>query len=662
MGTDFRLGDWIVRPQRRIIECGDACIHIKPKPMAVLECLAAAQGMPVSRNDLFDTVWPGGEVFDHTLNKCIAELRRAFGDSARDSRVIETIPKMGFRLILPVEPIGEEPIELEPSGSENQRSRTIVKQKLKLAAMLTISALLVLAILLLFDGPRSRLSNIVDTAFQNQAGDLVPQSEKRQPGLAVLPFVNMSEDTGSEYFSQGISEEILNSLAAANRVPVIARTSSFRFSAEGADIKEIGRLLNVSHVLEGSVRKADDQVRVSAQLFDTTTGLYVWADVYQGDMADILQLQIDITRQVVEQISLALGMPSSTATGSGLDGELATIQHTENIEAYELYLIGTQLLESYDPFPGERAVDYFERAIALDADYADAWVGKGRALHLLGLGGRGHPSMPADVFPQAIASYRRALEIEPRHATAMGWLGLALIQNDFKWVEGLQMIKRSVDLNPNNAAMLSRYGAWLKRLRLDGSEEILERAFHLDPFGFVTTLFRANQLQLDGYWADAAAMVETTLIGNRKAYAPNNISAFMNISAAAMGADDEQARMARLETAEAQILVARRVAHPIDFSLDVMEMSLAAIRNGTTLPWREILDRARTERLDRLLLYAFYTPWEDKTMMVEAFDLAIEQRDPELWLLFGSRPADLPEEDWRRMRETIGIAQFQELR
>ena len=121
MGADLRLGDWIVRPQRRVVERDQESNHIKPKSMAVLECLVAANGTPVSRNDLFDTVWPGGVVSDDTLNRCIFELRKAFGDSARTPRVIETIPKFGFRLLLPVHPLEDEPLTVDPSPDGSQQ-------------------------------------------------------------------------------------------------------------------------------------------------------------------------------------------------------------------------------------------------------------------------------------------------------------------------------------------------------------------------------------------------------------------------------------------------------------------------------------------------------------------------------------------------------------
>jgi DNA-binding winged helix-turn-helix (wHTH) protein len=212
MGADLRLGDWIVRPQRRVVERGEESNHIKPKSMAVFECLVAASGAPVSRNDLFDTVWPGGVVSDDTLNRCIFELRKAFGDSARAPQVIETIPKFGFRLLLPVHPLEEEPLTVGPRSDESRRRQL-------------------------------RHRDQWDNGFE------------QQPAIAVLPFANLSSDTENAYFSDGMSEEILNALARFNLLPVIARTSSFQFKDQNRDVKDIGRLLGVTIVLEGTVRK-----------------------------------------------------------------------------------------------------------------------------------------------------------------------------------------------------------------------------------------------------------------------------------------------------------------------------------------------------------------------------------------------------------------------
>ena len=207
--------------------------------------------------------------------------------------------------------------------------------------------------------------------------------------------------------------------------------------------------------------------------------------------------------------------------------------------------------------------------------------------------------------------------------------------------------------------MLSRYGAWSERIGREGSAATLERAFRLDPFGFVPTLFRSSSLIQRGRWLDAAAVIETTLVGNQDDYTPNNVSAFVNIAVANMIQDDDDSKDARLAAAEAQIRRARLVAHPVDFSLDVMEMIIAATRADTPMSWREILDRAKTERLDGLMQYALYGNWSDGELLAEAIQMAIDQRSTETWRLYGPKPSNLPGADWRRFRSQAGIDQFQ---
>ncbi|MEH6571208.1 MAG: winged helix-turn-helix domain-containing protein [Halioglobus sp.] len=663
MIADFQLGDWIVRPARRVVENGETSVHIKPKPMSVLVCLAAANGAAVSRNELFDTVWPGGEVSDDTLTKCVVELRKAFGDTARDSRVIETIPKMGFRLYLPVIPLEETPLPASMSPQEALRPRPGISPKLRLAGLLLIAAVLVPGIFFSFDSARSWFTEAEKSPPQKVTGSVTSDYLEQKPSVAVLPFVNMSNDPANEYFSDGISEEILNALANTNRIPVIARTSSFQFKGQAKDIKEIGRLLSVSHVLEGSVRRAGGNVRVTVQLIDTASGVHVWSNVYQRELRDIFLLQNTITQDIVDQIGIVLGNEFATPGNNLAGAESITAHRTASIEAYDLYLKGMQMLASTDPIPSEQATGYFDRAIALDADYADAWAAKGRATHLLAWGNLGHPQIPAVVYPDAISAYRKALEIEPQHASALGWLGELLMLNDFKWAQGLQLMKQSLAINPNDAAILSKYGIYMEKMNLEGSQEILERAFHLDPFGVTPTLARANHLARAGRWQDAAVVAETVLVGNRDGYAPNSYAAMFNLGAALLNAADEHIRESRLDAAEEQVRKARLVGHPVDFSLDYMEMAIDGVRNNTRLPWAKILDRAQTEHLNRLLIYALYEPWKDSKMMVAAFDLAIEQRDNDICgVFFGPKPPRLPDADWQRMKQITGVTKFQSTR
>jgi TolB-like protein/DNA-binding winged helix-turn-helix (wHTH) protein/cytochrome c-type biogenesis protein CcmH/NrfG len=646
---DFRLGDWIVRPQRRIIARGDQSTHIKPKPMSVLECLAAADGAPVSRNELFEAVWPGGIVSDETLTKCVVELRKAFGDTARDSRVIETIPKLGFRLVVPVELLEEELPEEELSAgrpsTESQPPDPGKSPILRLTGLPLVAAVLVFVALLSYGISRWWLPEAGDTVSPNTVAEHALYSLEQKPGIAVLPFVNMSSDPENEYFSDGMSEEILNALANTDRLPVTARTSSFQFKGQSRDIKEIGRLLGVTHILEGSVRKAGGSVRVSAQLIDAVTGMHVWSDVYQRKWSDIFSLQNEITTNIVDQISVALGDEPAFIQSNDAGTGLVTARRTANFEAYDLYLKGRQLLASTNPKPVEQAAGYFDRAIALDGEYADAWAAKGRALYVLGRECHGHVQIPSSVYPAAIAAFRKALEIEPEHAFAMGWLGVALIHNDYKWAEGMQLMEQSLALNPNDAALLAVYGTRMHSLQMEGADEVLERAYRLDPFGLAPIAIRAFSLLEKGRPLDALTVMETGLIGDREGYAPNCYLYFFNYT------------VGRLDAAEENIRKARLAAHPVDLTLDAMERGIENRRGKGPPPGAWWWKRAQMERLSYAVLFGWV---EDEKTVVTAFDLAFEQRHSELLgTLFAPKPQQMPEADWRRMKDITGVTQFQ---
>lgn len=599
MGADFRLGDWIVRPTRRVVERDEESKHIKPKSMAVLECLVAADGAPVSRNDLFDTVWPGGVVSDDTLKSCIFELRKAFGDSARTPRVIETIPKFGFRLLLPVNPL-----TVDQSADENQKVH------------------------------RDEWRN----GFE------------KRPAIAVLPFANLSSESENTYFSDGMSEEILNALARFSSLPVIARTSSFQFKGQNRDIKEIGGLLGVTHVLEGTVRKEDKSVRLTVQLIDTRTGTHIWSEAYQREMRDVFQLQDEIARDIVDQIGVALGGQVSTLLKDLPSAQFMVVHPTSNLEAYDLYLKGMQLVTSSDPGPSEQAVEYFDRAIALDSDYADAWAARGYALYSLGRAGYGHSHIPASLYPDAVAAYRKALEVDPENASATGWLGVALMYNDFKWVEGMQLIQQSLTRNPNNVVLMSIYGVYLDMMKIEGAGKVIDRAFRLNPFDVTTTTIKAGQLLHEGRVADAARLMEISLISDPESYAPNWYTGIFNLP------------LGRLEVAEARFKKARLAANPVDRTLDAMESAIALLRGETpALTVEDLLRIAEEHRVSYLVGREMVgLSWEDEKNIVRAFDLAIKQRHREVheWL-FGPKPPLMPEADWHRMKEFTGVTQFQ---
>jgi len=640
LSDDFRLGSSIVRPQRRLVERDGESVHVKPKSMSVLACLVAAAGKPVSRNELFDKVWPGGEVSDDTLTQCIVELRRAFGDSARESRIIETIPRLGFRLVPKVEPL-----EQEPTLAENRQPHRNPSRRPRFVSLLLVGAVLVLATSLAFPGPRLWLTETGITWLIKTAGMLAPSSLEPIPGIAVLPFVNISGDPENEYFSDGVAAEVRNSLARKTRLPVISRSSSFQFKGQNRDIREIGSALGVSHVLEGSVRKAGKDIRMTVHLIDVATGAQIWAGAYQRQLKDVFSLQSAIAEEIVDNVGAVLGDSMVRSTSEFTPAEGMAMRHTANLEAHDLYLKGVRMLRSGRPALIEQAAVYFDRAIALDGDYADAWAAKGGALANLGWVGSGSSRIPASVYPDAIAALRRALEIEPGHALAMGLLGMALMANDFKWEEGMQLLKDAVARNPNDATLLSVYGFYMNVMHMEGAGEVLEKAFRLDPLNFETIMNRAIYLQRQGRLADAAALLETTLIEDPEGYASNYFSAIYNVE------------IGRLDAAEERLRKAQLVANPGDVNLEALQWLIDSRRGKTPFPCALAWERMQTQHLGGAVLS---DECSDEKAIVDVFDLAIKQRHPELRsVLFGPKPELMPEAEWLRIREITGVTQFQ---
>jgi tetratricopeptide (TPR) repeat protein len=292
---------------------------------------------------------------------------------------------------------------------------------------------------------------------------------------------------------------------------------------------------------------------------------------------------------------------------------------------------------------------YFDQAIALDHEYADAWAGKGYALASIGSGGSGSSTIPASVYPAAIAAFRKALEIDPDHAFATGWLGFALMVNDFKWAEGMQLMKKSLRQEPNNAELLAVYGFYLDTLKLEGAAEVLERAYRLDPFSMEPIIDYAIYLMRQGRLLEAASLAETSLIKDRDGYAPNFFAAYFNLV------------LGRLERAEQHLQKARQVALPRDLDLDALQWVLEERQGKRLLPsFEQVWQRMQTERLSWAVTWK---GWEDEESIVAVYNLAVEQRHPAIRsALFGPKPELMPEDEWRRLKEVTGVTQFQQSR
>jgi serine/threonine-protein kinase len=310
-----------------------------------------------------------------------------------------------------------------------------------------------------------------------------PGTEKASPSIAVLPFVNMSPDPENEYFSDGLSEELINALSKLESLHVTARTSAFRFRGKELDIREIGRLLNVATVLEGSVRKAGNRIRITAQLIDVADGYHIWSEKYDRELDDVFMVQDEISLAIVGKLKVKL---------LGKEKQKLVKRYTDNLEAYDLYLQGRFLMRKLTEESIKKSLDYFHRAIQEDQEYALAYFGIAEAYvgpANLGL----TPSRES--IPRAKTAALKALELDDELAEAHAILGFISLSYDWDWPAAERQCKRAIELNPNCAEAHYPYSNYLSVLgRHEEAAAEAKRALDLDPLSGITNANMAHVL------------------------------------------------------------------------------------------------------------------------------------------------------------------------
>jgi adenylate cyclase len=299
-----------------------------------------------------------------------------------------------------------------------------------------------------------------------------------QPSIAVLPFASMAVDTSQEYFADGMVEDIITALSRVPRLVVIARNSTFTYKNRAVDIRQVGRELGVRYVLEGSVRRAGEKLRITAQLIDASTGAHLWADRYDGSIDDVFDLQDRITERVVGAITPRLVAAELVRSRS---------KRPENLDAYDLYLRTLAAIREMTRENNEQALDYVKRALQLDPDYA-AVAGLGAWAYTLRVTQDWCGNLPDEKLRGIeLARIAIAKGADDPEALAMGGYAIAFLAGEF--AEGLDAIDRSIELNPNGALALSHAG-WVRCFLGRASEALayFERVIMLSPRE--TTLFR----------------------------------------------------------------------------------------------------------------------------------------------------------------------------
>jgi serine/threonine-protein kinase len=325
-----------------------------------------------------------------------------------------------------------------------------------------------------------------------------------EKSIAVLPFVDMSELKDQEYFSDGLAEELIALLTRVSELHVPARTSSFYFKGKQATIAEIAAALHVAHVLEGSVRKAGNTIRITVQLVRVDTGYHLWSQAYDRTLEDIFKVQDEIAGAVVRSLSVAL-----------LTGTLPARTAVPSAEAYQLYLRGRFHWNRRSPEDFRKAIGYFQQAIAIDPGYALAFTGLADCYSLLPIYDR--KAIATETMPQAKTAILRALAIDDSLAEAHASLGLILALYDFDWAGAERQFQRAIELNPKAPAPHQWYGELLVNSgRFDAGLAESRSAVALDPLSQVANLALGIALNSARHYDEAIAQLQATLKIGRK--------------------------------------------------------------------------------------------------------------------------------------------------
>ncbi len=439
--SGFELGSWRVEPRRNIILRGDEERHLENRLMQTLLFLVQHPGQVIPRQRFFDTVWQGLVVNEEALSRAISLLRSLLGDNPHTPKYIQTVPGAGYRL-----------------------TADVVTAQDRKHSMLT-----------------------VQPAQKNS--------------IAVLPFVNLSDDPGNEYFSDGISEEILNALAQVRRFKIVGRTSSFAFKDMNKDIREIGRAMDVTHVLEGSVRKSGSRVRITAQLIKTDDGYHLWSQTFDHELDDIFAIQDKIASAVAKALKVKL-------LG---DNEIRqSIGGTTSAKAFQYYLLGVHYRNrGADKGSLNAAIKAFSQAIETDPEYAKAYVGLAMVWSLMTLNSfvsyeEGLINMEAGVVT--------ALNLNPGLAEAHLALGYLHFFHKQDLHGAHDAFLTALKLNPGNVEVQFEYARVIcYQGHFDEAIAAARKALELDPVSLIANHFLGHILYFSRHYEEAITALRHTL-------------------------------------------------------------------------------------------------------------------------------------------------------
>lgn len=466
MNSDFRVGPWLVQPSLNTISQNGTSNRVEPKMMEVLVCLAEHTGEVVPKEKLLQAVWPDTFVSDDVLKRSVSELRHVFGDDAHESRVIETIPKRGYRLVAAVQPMNGVPLARPTELPGARRTDTRPRSRLgAVGGVLGLIALMVACVVAF---------NVVGIREW-----LLPRTP--QPSihsLAVLPLASLSNDPIQEYFADGVTDALITDLAQIRALKIVSRTTVMRYKKTDKPLPLIARELNVDGIVEGTVQRSGDRVRITAQLIYGPADRHLWAQSFERDMNDMLALQSAVASEIANEIQIKV-TPEERAqlkkvrhvNPKALDAFVKARFHLDRAGKLEFYK-GKDLAQQEEI---HNAVSYLDRAMQEDPNYIPAYV---THFDLVDAGNISR----LEFLPKAEAALTKAVELDEMSVEAHIALARLRMQYDYDWSGAEREYRRAIQLNPNSAEAHSQYTDYLANVgRTAESAKERELAQALDP-------------------------------------------------------------------------------------------------------------------------------------------------------------------------------------
>jgi len=496
--TLYQFGEFSLDPQGRVLRRGQTPVALTPKAFDLLLTLIQNNGKIVTKDELMRTVWRDSFVEESNLTQTIFMVRKAL-DETSDRRYILTVQGQGYRFLIPITETATQTPERMPAESVvNVRPLPDLEMHPRPAKAWKWAGVATSVAVLLIAGSAAWL-------WRSRYSTVQPTSKIM---LAVLPFDNFTGDPGQDYFSDGLTEEMISQLGNLDsaHIGVIARTSVMRYKHAQPSVPQVGSDLGVQYVIEGSVRRDSERVRITAQLIQVKDQSHLWAREYDRDLGHLLQLQEEIAREAANEIEFSLSgrRPIEVPRGSTAPPPAA-----KTYESYDLYLKGRYFWNKRTSEGFREAAVYFQQAIDKDPNFGRAYAGLADTFSLMSswyMGPQG------ELIPKARAAALRALELDDNLADAHASLALIKENYDYNWPEAEKEFVRAIQLNPQYPTAHQWYAEFLSRQgRFQEAFAESERARQLDPLSLIIANDHARILYDSHQYEDALAQYRSVL-------------------------------------------------------------------------------------------------------------------------------------------------------